>query len=107
MHGIDSGDLFFVKYDCLETLDPMEMIKCYKLTIPLLDEEYHAVGVAYRDESGLMAYFNQFGENKLMRYSQFVSLPYIKELMVQKTPLNIHKKLIELLQDDKAFEQIP
>lgn len=39
MNGIDSGDLFFIKYDCLETVDPLEMIKCYVLTIPLLDEE--------------------------------------------------------------------
>ena len=61
MSGIDSGDLFFIKYDCMETLDPIEMVKCYKLTIPLLDEEYHAVGVGYRDENGLMTYFNQFG----------------------------------------------
>lgn len=61
------------------------MVKCYRLTIPLLDEEYHGIGLAYRDENGLMVYENEFGVTKLMRYSQLVSLPYIKELMVQKT----------------------
>ena len=54
------------------------MVKCYRLTIPLLDEEYHAIGIAYRDENGLMAYSNEFGKNRFMRYSQLVSLPYIK-----------------------------
>lgn len=69
MNSIDSGDLFFIKYDCLETLSPLEMVKCYRLTIPLLDEEYHSIGVAYRDENGLMAYTSEFGKNRLMRYS--------------------------------------
>ena len=54
------------------------MVKCYRLTIPLLDEEYHGIGLAYRDENGLMVYENEFGVTKLMRYSQLVSLPYIK-----------------------------
>lgn len=81
------------------------MVKCYRLTIPLLDEEYHAIAIAYRDENGLMAYINEFGETKLMRYSQLVSLPYVKELMVQKAKENIHTKLVKLLQEDKVFEE--
>ena len=50
-----------------------------------------------------MCYFNQFGYNRLVKYSEFVSLPYIKEMMAQKTKENIHWKVVELLEGDKAF----
>lgn len=38
MNSIDSGDLFFVKYECKECLNVNDMLKCYWLTLPLLDE---------------------------------------------------------------------
>ena len=39
-----------------------------------------------------------------MKYSQLVSLPYIKELMGQKTKENVHNKLVKLLEEDRMFD---
>lgn len=58
MSRIDSGDLLFLKYECGECLTPQSMLQCYLKTSHYLEEEYHSVGCAYRDESGLYVLYN-------------------------------------------------
>lgn len=84
MSRIDSGDLIFLKYECEECLTPESMIKCYLKTSHFLDEEYQSLGCAFRDESNLYVLFNEFGETKAKTYCELVSLPYIRELTLQK-----------------------
>lgn len=50
----------------------------------MLDEEIQSIGIAFRDASGLYIYLNHYGETKLLKYSEIVSMPELKELSIQK-----------------------
>ena len=86
MSRIDSGDLLFMKFECFECLTPTRMLECIAKTSHFIDEEYHSVGYAFRDESGLYVLYNEFGETKVKSYCELVSIPYLLELSLQKAP---------------------
>lgn len=45
------------------------MARCFLANALFLEEEFHTVGCAFRDESGLYILFNEFGETKVKKYS--------------------------------------
>jgi len=61
MSRIDSGDLLFIRFECEECISPKSMITCYLKNSFYLEEEFHSVGCAFRDESGLYVLYNEFG----------------------------------------------
>ncbi|KAL4480978.1 hypothetical protein ABPG72_014446 [Tetrahymena utriculariae] len=81
---MDSGDIFFIKYDCDECLSLKQMIWCNLLQTYKQDQEYDSIGFAYRDANGLFIISNQFGVTKVMEYADFLSQPFLSELSVRK-----------------------
>ena len=58
MSRIDSGDLLFLRFECEECISVDSMVKCYATGAFYLEEEFHSVGCAFRDESGLYVLYN-------------------------------------------------
>ena len=47
-----------MRFECEECISVDSMVKCYATGAFYLEEEFHSVGCAFRDESGLYVLYN-------------------------------------------------
>lgn len=81
---IDSGDVLYFKFDCRQCLSVGDFLKCSYMHMQNSDQDHDALGIAYRDKSGVNIIFPQYGKLQVLSYNDVVCQPFLKNISLRK-----------------------
>ncbi len=85
MDELDTGDLLFFNLDCSECLQLGEMVRCYsKKLLNDVNTGYEGFGIAVRHGTQVSVIYERNGELHSVWYPEFLSSPFLSELVMRK-----------------------
>lgn len=96
---LETGDYLFINFDYSQCISAVDYLKCWWDNLYKIPMQFDSIGVSYKSNSSVYILYNQFGRSRIMKYEEFVALPYVREMVVQvnKRDWESRRKLDEYL----------
>ncbi|TNV76448.1 hypothetical protein FGO68_gene387 [Halteria grandinella] len=109
--SLDTGDLLYFNYNCMNCLQPSEVIQCYMQQKLGNDSEEDPQNIAFamRTPKRLLIISGHFdGQVHITPYHEFLNKPYIRTVKVRQfvsAPLNIVEATAQFVQQLREMKQ--
>eukprot|EP00347_Sterkiella_histriomuscorum_P017978 403347251 len=108
--SLDTGDLLYFDYNCLNCFEPNDVIKCYIQQKQLKDDQPQNVAFCFRTPQRLFVIASHFGgQIQIIPYHEFLNKPFIKTVKVrtlQNQPINLIEASAQFVQQIREQNKV-